>query len=241
MGHDLNRSNNNSNNKLSEKSKGVETRGSYIFESPTEEKKMQNGIGENIDENVEIKTKKTKKKSKKSESKKDDSIIEDKSIKEPEQSDPPKVSSKPKKKIGPTHMVGSYLMLGDADEQDDTSTQTKPAKKAKKSKKKESDGAVPAGDLYEVCAPEPKFHAKQTTSSCGAYICVMDEWDDEPEEKPVKKTKKKKKSEVKVETPEIIYDFDEDRVGLLMKEHKYKKEREAMAKTDETSEMQEET
>merc|ERR1739842_242957 len=95
--HDLNRSNNNSNNKLSEKSKGVETRGSYIFESPTEEKQMQNGIGENIDENVEIKTKKTKKKSKKSESKKDDSIIEDKSIK------------------------------GDADEQDDTSTQTKPA------------------------------------------------------------------------------------------------------------------
>merc|ERR1712008_356111 len=64
--HDLNRLNNNSNNKLSEKSKGVETRGSYIFESPTEEKQIQNGIGENKDDNVEIKTKKTKKKSKKS-------------------------------------------------------------------------------------------------------------------------------------------------------------------------------
>merc|ERR1712106_179299 len=97
--HDLNRLNNNSNNKLSEKSKGVETRGSYIFESPTEEKQIQNGIGENKDDNVEIKTKKTKKKSKKSDSKKDDIIIEDKSNKEPEQSDPPKVSSKPKKKI----------------------------------------------------------------------------------------------------------------------------------------------
>merc|ERR1712106_984376 len=111
--HDLNRLNNNSNNKLSDKSKGVETRGSYIFESPTEEKQIQNGIGENKDDNVEIKTKKTKKKSKKSDGKKDDIIIEDKSNK------------------------------GDADEKEDTSTQAKPAKKAKKSKKKEVKDETP--------------------------------------------------------------------------------------------------
>merc|ERR1711874_535179 len=66
-----------------------------------------------------------------------------------------------------------------------------------------------------------------------------DEYDEEPEyEKPVKKPKKKKKSEVKVETP-VIYDYDEDRVDLLMKEHKAKKEKEAMM--DETSDLEEET
>merc|ERR1711874_153029 len=55
---------------------------------------------------------------------------------------------------------------------------------------------------------------------------------------PQKRQKKSKKKEVKVETP-VIYDYDEDRVDLLMKEHKAKKEKEAMM--DETSDLEEET
>merc|ERR1711962_859165 len=226
---DLNKINNRSSSKLAEKSKGVETRGSYIFESPTEEK--QNGIGDNENENIESKAKKTKK-NKKSENKNDENLSTDKSNKGADQSDPPKLSSKPKKKIGPTTMVGCYLMDDAVGEPEST----KSAKKAKKSKKNEGDGVV--GDLFEVVAPDPKFHAKQTTSSMGAYVCVMDEVDDEPDlaiEKPVKKTKKKKKKdkEVKEEKSGII--IDEDRIEQLMKEHKAKKEREAMGITDETS------
>merc|ERR1711915_602478 len=66
---------------------------------------------------------------------------------------------------------------------------------------------------------------------------------DEPDlaiEKPIKKTKKKKKKdkEVKEEKSGII--IDEDRIEQLMKEHKAKKEREAMGITDETSGLLEE-
>merc|ERR1711874_408338 len=204
---DLNKMNNSSSSKLPEKPKAVETRGSYIFESPTEEKQNQNGLGENENESLDSKAKKTKK-NKKTENKNDENLTTDKSSK-------------------------------DVGEPENSSAQAKSAKKAKKSKKNEGDGDV--GDLFEVVAPEPKFHSKQTTSSMGAYVCVMDEWDNEPEtEKPVKKTKKKKKKdkEVKDEKSGII--IDEERIEQLMKEHKAKKEREAMGITDETTGLLEE-